>query len=159
MEPRYLLQWLMDRDGLNSSSLAREIKKAGVSEKPTTQPQIHKFLGGKAVEPKRATLQPVADYFKVTIDAFYDGETADRVMEQLKSGRVADTTESSSQQRTVETLGETLASLADHLRRMDMDTRSRAVALIEGLANNPDSHATVTAMIELSIQLKDRKCA
>lgn len=143
MEPRHLLQWLMDRDELNSSSLARLIKSAGVSEKPTTQPQIHKFLGGKAVEPKRATLQPVADYFKIPIDAFYDGQTAERVMEELKAGRVIGAA------RKTENLpagvhehgsiDETLATLCGHLSRVDPLTRKAAGGVLMALAQQPDS--------------------
>lgn len=70
MNPRALLQRLMDRDGLNSNSLAERLNNA------TTQPQIHKFLSGKAKEPRRSTLAPVARYFRIPLDALYDADIA-----------------------------------------------------------------------------------
>jgi hypothetical protein len=77
MEPRDLLQALMDRDGENSHSLAKKLK-----DRPG-QPQIHKCLKGIAKEPRRSTLQPLADHFGVPIDAFYDPELAERVMRDM----------------------------------------------------------------------------
>ena len=76
MEPRELLQQLMDRDGLNSSSLAARLGNA------TTQPQIHKFLSGKAKEPKRSTLAPIATHFRIPLDALYDPIIADVAAKQ-----------------------------------------------------------------------------
>lgn len=76
MEPRELLQLLMDRDGLNSSSLAVRINHA------TTQPQIHKFLSGKAKEPKRSTLAPIAMHFRIPLDALYDSAVAEEIAKQ-----------------------------------------------------------------------------
>ena len=78
MEPRELLQLLMDRDELNSSSLAVRINHA------TTQPQIHKFLSGKAKEPKRSTLAPIAMHFRIPLDALYDSATAEEIAKQKK---------------------------------------------------------------------------
>lgn len=76
MDPRALLQQLMDRDGLNSNSLAARLENA------TTQPQIHKFLAGKAREPRRSTLAPVARYFRIPLDALYDANLADLAAKQ-----------------------------------------------------------------------------
>lgn len=78
MEPRKLLQLLMAKSELNSNSLAAKLDNA------TTQPQIHKFLNGKAKEPRRATLAPVADYFSIPLDALYDPEVAATVAEQRR---------------------------------------------------------------------------
>lgn len=66
MDPREFLRLLMDRRGENPHALAAAVKNA------TKQPQIHKFLAGIAKEPRRTTLQPVADHYGVAIDAFYD---------------------------------------------------------------------------------------
>ena len=80
MEPRLLLQWLLDRDGDNSNSLAKKLKNA------TTQPQIHKFLSGKAKQPRHSTLEPVATHYGIPINALYSEEEAERVMGLLQSG-------------------------------------------------------------------------
>jgi len=74
MEPRLLLQWLLDRDGENSNSLAAKLKNA------TTQPQIHKYLSGKAKQPRHSTLEPIAKHYGIPIDALYSEDEADRVM-------------------------------------------------------------------------------
>lgn len=66
MEPRKLLQELMNRAGDNTNSLAAKLHGA------VKQPQIYKFLHGQVKEPKRSNMQPVADYYKVPVDAFYD---------------------------------------------------------------------------------------
>lgn len=56
-------------------------------------------------------------------------------------------------------LGQTLADLSRHLSAMDQGTRRKAMALIADLVNEPESHTTVTAMIELSIRSKFQKAA
>ena len=56
-------------------------------------------------------------------------------------------------------LGQTLADLSNHLQAMDDGTRRMAMGLIAELANDPGRHATVTAMIELSIHSRHKKVA
>lgn len=53
------LKRLMEREKINASELGRSIKLA--------QPIIHRLLTGKNVNPKLATIRPIADYFDVTI--------------------------------------------------------------------------------------------
>jgi hypothetical protein len=77
MEPRKLLQALMDRDEDNSHSLAVKLRgRPG-------QPQIHKFLSGVAKEPRRATLEPLAKHYGIPVEALYNDELAAEVAEQL----------------------------------------------------------------------------
>ena len=69
------LRKLMERDKINASELGRNIKLA--------QPIIHRLLTGKNVNPKLATIRPIADYFDVTIsqligeDLLIIGETGE----------------------------------------------------------------------------------
>jgi SOS-response transcriptional repressor LexA len=49
----------MEKKKINASELGRNIKLA--------QPIIHRLLTGKNVNPKLATIRPIADYFDVTI--------------------------------------------------------------------------------------------
>lgn len=72
MEPRQFLQWLLDRNDENPNSLAVKLNDA------TTQPQIYKYLKGISKEPKRATLAPVAKYFKIPLDALYSETEAEK---------------------------------------------------------------------------------
>lgn len=77
MKGRELLQLLLTKRGLTANSLSRALKGE------TTQPQIHKFLTGVALEPRRSTLTPVARFFDIPLDAFYDEFIADKVAHQL----------------------------------------------------------------------------
>lgn len=86
MDPRHLLQWLLDAHNLRATGLANRLKESGKYEKPTTQPQISKFLNGVALEPKRETLAPVADYFKIPLESLYDSGLAESVSQKLKAG-------------------------------------------------------------------------
>jgi plasmid maintenance system antidote protein VapI len=61
--------------------------------------------------------------------------------------------------RKLASLGETLESLSEHLKSMDLDTRRSAMLLITDLERAPDTHQKVTAMIELSIRLSVPKRA
>lgn len=71
MDPKELLQRLMDEHGLNPNSLAK------ATHHKTKQPQIHRFLKGTALEPKRSTWSPVAQLFKIPVEAFFDPRAAD----------------------------------------------------------------------------------
>lgn len=64
----------MRRSGDNPNSLAAKLNNR------TKQPQIYKFLEGISKEPRRSTLQPVADYYKVNVEAFYSPKVADRYL-------------------------------------------------------------------------------
>ena len=70
MDPRDFLQRLIDERGLNPNSLAAATKNK------TKQPQIFRFLKGTAKEPKRSTWEPVAQFFRVPVEAFFDGRVA-----------------------------------------------------------------------------------
>lgn len=72
MEPKELLQRLMDERGLNPNSLAAATKHK------TTQPQVYRFLNGLVKEPKRSTWEPVAQLFRVPVEAFFDPAAAER---------------------------------------------------------------------------------
>lgn len=76
-----MLQALMDRDGDNPNSLAARVRQR------IKQPQIYKFLNGISKEPKRSTLQPLADHYGITVEAFYDPELAQAVVENLRANR------------------------------------------------------------------------
>jgi hypothetical protein len=73
MDPRHLLQTLMDDAGLNPNSLSAATRGR------TKQPQIFRFVNGLSKEPKRSTLEPLADYFGVPVDAFFDPLEAQKV--------------------------------------------------------------------------------
>lgn len=77
MKPTELLKRLMNDANDNPNSLAAKLKQR------TRQPQIYRFLEGIAREPRRSTLQPVADHYGVPVDAFYDEAAADRAYQRI----------------------------------------------------------------------------
>lgn len=80
MEPRDLLRALMAQRDDNPNSLATKLKGR------VTQPQIHKYLTGTSKEPRRSTLQPLAEYFDVPIEAFYSSVIATETAKRLRLG-------------------------------------------------------------------------
>jgi len=78
MEPRDLLTALMTRDGDNPNSLSVKLKGR------IKQPQIYKFITGAAREPRRSTLQPLAEHYDIPIEAFYDAAVAATVAKRLR---------------------------------------------------------------------------
>lgn len=75
-----LLQRLMDHHGLNANSLSRKAEGA-------KQSQIHKYLNNAIKEPKRTTLEPLALFFEIPLNAFYDPDLAQRLAQQLGLAR------------------------------------------------------------------------
>jgi transcriptional regulator with XRE-family HTH domain len=68
-----LLKALMDRDGLNSNSLAVKLRNKSL------QSHVYRYLKGVAKEPKIETLRPIAEHFDVPLAAFYDSALAEQV--------------------------------------------------------------------------------
>lgn len=78
MTPRELLQALLDRDGLNSNSLAARVGKPAVS-----QPKIHKFLSGVTKEPRKDFVEGLAAFYRVSPEAFRSDAGATKAYAQL----------------------------------------------------------------------------
>jgi hypothetical protein len=77
MESRRLLQALMDKEGVNPTSLARKIGD------PSLQSTIHRFLSRKTSRPKPETLQPVAEHYRIDVAAFYSEKAAHEAAEAM----------------------------------------------------------------------------
>lgn len=86
MQGRELLKLLLNAKGMNGNSLSKALNGK------VQQPQINKFLNGVSSEPRRSTMAPIAEYFAVPIDAFYDEFLADKVAYQ--SGFIGNAAES-----------------------------------------------------------------
>lgn len=76
MDARELLRLLMAEDGDNPHSLAKKLNNR------VKQPQLWKFLEGMAKEPRVSSMQPLADHYKIPVQAFYDPRIADEVAAQ-----------------------------------------------------------------------------
>jgi len=71
MDGPTLFQKLLDRSGLNAHSLSKKLENSSL------QSGYQRFLERRIKEPKRNTLQPAADFFGVSVEAFYSPELAD----------------------------------------------------------------------------------
>lgn len=71
----------MERAGDNPHSLSVKLNHA------VKQPQIFRFISGAAKEPRRSTLQPIADHYNVNIEAFYDEDLAHELLDLIKQGK------------------------------------------------------------------------
>lgn len=60
----------MDARGLNPHALGAK------SGNPSLQSTVHRYLERKVNEPRRATLQPLADFLQVDVAAFFDADKA-----------------------------------------------------------------------------------
>lgn len=134
MEPRELLRLLMERDGVNSNSLA-----ARLGNKPS-QPQIYKFLEGVSKEPRRPTLAPLAKHFKVALDAFYDPDVAERTALELElfNPKPAAVDLPEFEPIRPPTLAEALEALAMTFAGMDPLGREMASTLLGALPKSPE---------------------
>ena len=81
MEPKDLLLKLMERDGYNPNSLAAKFDSKSI------QSQVFRFLSGKTREPRRSTLVPIAEFFKINVEAFYNPSMAQEVMDEMKDAK------------------------------------------------------------------------
>lgn len=72
MEGPVLLQALMDRDGLNSNSLATRLRNKSM------QSHVYRYLKGVAKDPKRETLRPIAEHFGVPLNQQRQNSTVNR---------------------------------------------------------------------------------
>ncbi|QHI99343.1 hypothetical protein GT347_15980 [Xylophilus rhododendri] len=76
MDGHFLLKLLLDAEGLNPNSLAA--KAEGVH-----QPTIAKYLNKQVREPRRTSMAPVAKFFGIPVEAFYDPDVADWVASNM----------------------------------------------------------------------------
>ena len=138
MDGPELLKSLMDAAGDNAHAVATSLKKQSL------QSYIWKFVNGKAKEPKRSSLQPLADRYRVPVDAFYDPALAERIavergLRVARSGQATPSAKPPSDTRPEPgQVKEALRILAAVLQPLDKPKRSVVASLLSLLANEPD---------------------
>lgn len=85
MNPRAFFLDLLARENLTPSGLAIKLKDSGKTAS-NIQPQLSRWLNNPTLEPSMRTMKPVANYFRVLVDAFYDPAIARTESQRLKSG-------------------------------------------------------------------------
>lgn len=73
MQGRELFMLLLKKRGLTLNGFVSVMKGK------VKQPTLHKFLRTSTRESRRSTLQPIAEYFDVPLEAFYDDFLADKI--------------------------------------------------------------------------------
>jgi transcriptional regulator with XRE-family HTH domain len=73
MDGKELLKHLMREAGENPNSIANKLKKRSL------QSQIQRFIDGATKEPRVSTLQPVADFFQIPVQALFVEEIAHEI--------------------------------------------------------------------------------
>ena len=81
MHTSSLLKELLHRSGETAASIARKLANHGVQ-----QPQMSRFINEKTREPKRSTMAPIAEFYGVPVDAFYEEEIAELLLADIASG-------------------------------------------------------------------------
>lgn len=77
MEGHKLLQLLMDKRGLNPNALADALRSR------TLQSQVQRYLAGTTKNPRPDTLKPIAKFFDIGVEAFYQPTIAQEVALRL----------------------------------------------------------------------------
>lgn len=160
MKGRELLKLLLKKHSLSGNGLVTAL--GGKIKQPT----LHKFLELDTRESRRSTLQPVADYFKIPVEAFYDEFMADKIAFQLG---LVDADDLSSEVRAVvvneareanppipfppppptqPSLRDALRKLRDVLAQETPGVRRSAVAIMSDLADRAEDATFSDQMIE-----------
>jgi len=147
MEGPALLRALMDRDGLNSNSLATRLRNQSM------QSHVYRYLKGVAKEPKRETLRPIAEHFGVPLAAFYDPVIADQVA--IERGFATGTSTAQQARPEADRLADALEVLTSALVKADKNTRIALEPLLASMANEPDEARNKSRLILRLLVTKD----
>lgn len=157
MEGRELLRLLLDKRGLNANALAAALRDKSL------QSQIQRYLAGATKSPRPDTLEPIAKYFGIGIEAFYQPAIAAEIAQQLQlvphahrtsdiDKRLAYGTERTISPaptpiRPMPTLRETLLQLGKTLEHYDESARRATASLLADLALHPENAALIANRI------------
>jgi len=164
MKPHELLKALMDRDHIGPLPLAKAMRK------PKLQPQIDRLSKGKVAEPKRTTTEPLAEYFKIPVEAFYDVDVAIAVATELglplqgslsrstKIRPMKSGTATAKAQATPlpEAVAAAIRTIGGTLLAMNAVQRAGAAGMLERLGSHPDEWPSVSKqMARLAEDIED----
>lgn len=155
MKTRELLQRLLNESGMNPNSLSVALRGAA------KQPQIHKFLKSQTTEPKRSTLAPIANFYGISVEAFFDEEQACAlldaiadgtfVVDKTKLGRKSTGARAAPFKPLQNAMGivDALDLLADRINEIESpEHRELLASRLQTLARAPDSEKARNGVIE-----------
>lgn len=62
------IDWLMEQKSTNANELAVNLAQLYPTAKTPSQATIFRIVNGESVDPKKITVQPIADYFDITVE-------------------------------------------------------------------------------------------
>lgn len=146
MEGKELLRLLLEKRGLNANSLADTLRDRSL------QSQIQRYLGGRTKNPRPDTLEPIAKFFGIGIEAFYQPliaqEVADRLMLTPVPNSVAEApapyglrhaASAPTPLRPKPGMRDAILQLGKSLEAYDESARKAVASLLADLALHPDN--------------------
>lgn len=153
-----LLTALMAAAHENAYAVATSLKK------PSLQSYIWKFTNGVAKEPRRSSLQPLADRYSVPVEAFYDPKIAEQIAIErglASSGSSTTAAEPAPPQKSkpeADELAKALEVLTYYLAKSDEDSRLSVEPLLASLAREPQkAQSKVRLILRLLVTENDTK--
>lgn len=142
MKGPQLLQALMDARGDNANAIAERLKQKSI------QSTIWKFIKGVAKEPRRKSLQPLADHYGVPVEAFYDETLAEQIATERGMASGASVSEprlapTSATPPEPDALLQSLQIVAAAIAASDQLTRLSIEPLLSRLALEPSEAGTI----------------
>jgi hypothetical protein len=128
MDPKDLVRRLIDAQGETPNSVVH------LTRPPMQQSTLHRYLKSNTGETRRKSLAPLAAYFGVPIEAFYDPRVADQVAKEKGLGDTATVVaarDNTHRGYEAQTPAAILARLADILRHVPSASRAPIGALLD----------------------------
>jgi hypothetical protein len=126
-----LLKALLAAAGDNPYRVATRLKN------PPLQSYASKFIAGKVKEPRRDSLRPLAEYYRVPLEAFYDPALADQVAAERHLAPGATRLTRAGSSAPTSELANALDVLFAALRDVDKSTRIAVAPLLAAMATDP----------------------
>lgn len=154
MEGKELLRLLLEKRGLNANALADALRDRSL------QSQIQRYLGGKTKNPRPDTLEPIAKFFGIGIEAFYQPLIAQEIAERLllapRSHQAEEPTTPYGADRVASAptpirpkagLRDNILHLGKSLEVYDESARKAVASLLADLALHPENAALIANRI------------
>lgn len=149
MEGHVLLKLLLQKHGIAPNALADTLHKR------TLQSQMQRYLNGNTKSPRPATLEPIAKFFGIGVEAFYQPEIAQRLalelglihapqngaprIEQTQARYALTAPPTPIRPRQQLSVSELITQLGRALEPYDATARRAVAALLHDLALHPES--------------------
>lgn len=147
-----LLKALLAAAGDNPYRVATRLKN------PPLQSYASKFIAGKVKEPRRDSLRPLAEYYRVPLEAFYDPALADQVAAERHLAPGATRLTRAESSAPTSELANALDVLFAALRDVDKSTRIAVAPLLAAMATDPaEAKNQSELLLRLLVSERDKR--